>query len=860
MGFAKYRRVVILIGALAVMFPAVAQYGCPGFKNPVTFLTGSPLFFWSGRVGERCYSNSSDTTNGYVIKSTCSSPNCPAIPANQLTSTVYNSGMDMFSCSNINSIWDNNDRRFQIITQANAGLDGYTVNPENPGGGLQRIPPGYMTSIRLGDLQATGSASTNCDYNAYSSNKGSEALFYTMQVGVDNALLIINYAVVTRKYNHTPMEAGEFCIRVVRQVNGVWETVPINDSLHYKVSAPAFSGALPSPWLNGVQGDAYGGYNCSFCYKPWTKVAINLSRYLYQTVRVEMYTSDCIYNVDPMMAYISGDYQSMSLRSSGCPDAETDIIDTVTALPDMISYKWFVSEIGAQQMLLNDAHMETIPFRQVFPENGGTTTQNYYTPRIRDFVLSDGPNAGDTVAEQTVMCIMTSALDPAKPFESRLYVNVKNLKPMMNPTATSDCNRTVTFNGNIFVYGMDFLDTSAVYWVVYSDATYTHPLDTLYGVNTAYTFSSAGDYGVLLHAQTLEHGCESVARLICTAYDNPPVGMNLSQHVLCEGDTLTLRCTEGMEYEKRWTVGNNIYSSTEGNLLNMLRLQVTPGLHEVKLETTNSAGCKSTEIDSIKVYGELKISVDGNKNAICIGDTVFLNASGNITYNWISEPHDRSLDGQEHQDSITVMPQQTTVYSLLLEDDNYCTNGNVSHKVEVWQYPEAVISSNRRRISFDNAIVRFIDSTEGSSSTLWRFSDGQTAEGKSVLHEYTLNNEDSVSVWMRSCNRIGCCDSARLSIPVGIYSLWFPNVFTPDMESNNYFGVVGTIPFEKYEIYIYNRNGLLVFSSTDPNEMWDGTDGRGNPCPQEAYVYYYRYKSDIDTYYHDGKGTVLLLR
>ena len=139
------------------------------------------------------------------------------------------------------------------------------------------------------------------------------------------------------------------------------------------------------------------------------------------------------------------------------------------------------------------------------------------------------------------------------------------------------------------------------------------------------------------------------------------------------------------------------------------------------------------------------------------------------------------------------------------------------------------------------------DSIEESITTLWRFSDGYTDEGKMVTHTFVCGDEDSVRIWMENCNRIGCCDTATLAIPIGSYNLWFPNAFTPEKETNNAFGVVGTIPFEEYEIFTYNRKGLLVFTSSDPEERWDGNDKNGNPCPQGAFVYLnnltYQYKS-----------------
>ncbi len=56
--------------------------------------------------------------------------------------------------------------------------------------------------------------------------------------------------------------------------------------------------------------------------------------------------------------------------------------------------------------------------------------------------------------------------------------------------------------------------------------------------------------------------------------------------------------------------------------------------------------------------------------------------------------------------------------------------------------------------------------------------------------------------------------------------IWIPNAFTPDRDesyTNESFGPVITFPYEKYEFYIYNRWGELLFQSENINNRWDGT-------------------------------------
>ena len=91
-----------------------------------------------------------------------------------------------------------------------------------------------------------------------------------------------------------------------------------------------------------------------------------------------------------------------------------------------------------------------------------------------------------------------------------------------------------------------------------------------------------------------------------------------------------------------------------------------------------------------------------------------------------------------------------------------------------------------------------------------------------------------------------------------MYNIWFPNAFTPDQETNNRFR--GHLSFEpvKYQLYIYNRWGNLIFSTTDPSAAWDGT-AKGIPQPQAAYVY--KYEVELPNgIVRAGIGTVTMIR
>ena len=843
----------------------------PGFRNPTSFSSaGSGAAFrgWSARVGERCYTsgNVNDTTDGYTIKSTCSSPNSPAIIGhNNITSSSYYSGMDNFTCSNTSGMWDHNDKRFQIISSTNSGLIGYTVNPAQPTVGMQRIPAGFTSSIRLGDLFTTGSAQNgNCNYSASSPNKGSEALFYTFQVLPSNALIFIDYAVVARKYDHTAYDAGEFCIRVVAQNDdGTWPTVPINDDLWYKVSAPHYSGSLPAPWVDGLPGPDYGGYTCGFCYKPWAKVAISLTQFLYQTVRIEMYTSDCNWNVDPLMAYIVGDYQPMVLRSSGCPAAESDVVDTLSAPEGMLTYAWYVATRGAvpDSYILNSSYMDTVAFRQVWPVIGTNDTINTYASRIGDFVLTEGPNAGDTVDKQTFMCLMTSAMNPTRPFESRIYANVNNRKPLVDYGYERHCDTSITFTNGSIIYVADGQQDDSTHWVFYSDTLGLNPIDTVYGNVINHKFPDEGYYGVKLFVTTDGDPCTAAKLFTVRAIGTPPADFTLSKHRLCESDVLHMQATAAVtqvpDLSYRWVVDNDTLSATGIEATTTLPV----GTHIISLTTTTPEGCSFTTYDSVTVFGQPSIDLSSEVSAICLGDSVTLSAAGSVDYTWNSAPYDSTLAAVQGQTTFTVHPTMTTTYYLLPSTDNPCSIEGAEVRIEVIPYPTPTIYSSSPRVNIENSTLSFQDVSPYTASSHWQFSDGTSAEGPRVIHSFGDLTGDSVYVSLHTCNRLNCCSDTTIALPIEVTTVWFPNTFIPDNnDENSYFGMHTGLTMLTYEISIYNRSGVLVHSSDDPADRWDGTiDATGAPAPQGAYAWFCRYSYSPNATY-TAKGTVTLIR
>ncbi|HBN05169.1 MAG TPA: hypothetical protein DD434_05195 [Bacteroidales bacterium] len=89
------------------------------------------------------------------------------------------------------------------------------------------------------------------------------------------------------------------------------------------------------------------------------------------------------------------------------------------------------------------------------------------------------------------------------------------------------------------------------------------------------------------------------------------------------------------------------------------------------------------------------------------------------------------------------------------------------------------------------------------------------------------------------------------------FRLYIPNGFTPTLESNNIFKPA-YLSLISYEMYIYHRNGNLLFTSKDINYGWNG-QYKGKLCEQGAYVYIVKF-INLKGEQFVQKGTVNLIR
>jgi len=240
-----------------------------------------------------------------------------------------------------------------------------------------------------------------------------------------------------------------------------------------------------------------------------------------------------------------------------------------------------------------------------------------------------------------------------------------------------------------------------------------------------------------------------------------------------------------------------------------------------------------------------------------------ISTSTNDTYQWTFETG-LSSNGN----NVNVL-YNTGIYSatLLITNQYGCKIDTMSIK-DVTVYPKPIADFTYSPSSINNyePIVTFINQSVGGTFFQWNFGDplsnANLSNELSPIHYYERDGEYTVGLFVM--NEFDCRDSVYKTVKINPdFAVYIPNVFTPDGDGlNDTFNVKGIGISEKnFLMRIFNRWGMLIYSTEDIHQGWDGTY-KGQICEDGIYAYYIEVmvensnkKLDIRTF----KGHVALL-
>ena len=205
-----------------------------------------------------------------------------------------------------------------------------------------------------------------------------------------------------------------------------------------------------------------------------------------------------------------------------------------------------------------------------------------------------------------------------------------------------------------------------------------------------------------------------------------------------------------------------------------------------------------------------------------------------------------------------------SVYSEPTDQPNvhfFAVNGCDSVRNLVLRIDDPVVADYKLSpdiVTAEGQEVQLADRSLNSITRTWTVGGRSYGTSPQISFPYP-SDVDTLRVVLAVSSNLGCTDTARFIVSYDGARFWAPSVITPELPSNNYF-FIATCALASFECRIYNRQGLLVYQTSDPSFHWNGTHG-GSACPQGAYVYTVRYTTIAQPLNnHTITGSVLIVR
>lgn len=327
--------------------------------------------------------------------------------------------------------------------------------------------------------------------------------------------------------------------------------------------------------------------------------------------------------------------------------------------------------------------------------------------------------------------------------------------------------------------------------------------------NPTFTIQQAGNYSV-----TIEDNCgNSVNDEIIVNYFAVLENLDLGADTfLCPGERLILNASDPAAISYLWQDGSAKSELTVDQ----------PGIYSVTL----SDNCGNILSDSLELtYYQLITAVDlGEDVTLCVGESRILDAS---------DPAAASYLWQDGGTTPTYEVQKPGIYTVVVNDN--CGN----------------TATDEVRIRFDDAPIADLGPDtvvcEGSVYLL-------NAKAQNVNYYYWQNGtvDSSFPVTESGVYSVvvgNACGFNTSQVTVefeycGPCRTAVPNAFSPNGDNvNDKFEIFSECNFTKFDLRIFDRWGMQVFASQNPDNQWEGTL-RGNPLKTGVYIWRLAYEAD----------------
>lgn len=289
----------------------------------------------------------------------------------------------------------------------------------------------------------------------------------------------------------------------------------------------------------------------------------------------------------------------------------------------------------------------------------------------------------------------------------------------------------------------------------------------------------------------------------------------------------------------RWNLGNGAIDTSRWA---PVHIYSEPQVLPVELEVWDTYGCKDDTIRTV-VYQPVPALIIVKPN-----DTISC-PPARVLFNNLSNPVDQSYDirwdfgdGQTGTDISPVhIYQDTGTYDVRLEITSPigCYSDTIFEDlVKILTPPIADFYFDPAELSNFGPEVRIVDQSIDAAHWDWYINGKLVAQKPEFVYSFPDTGLQEVTLIITHPEK--CQDTLVQYIDVVPKVTFFmPNAFTPNEDTvNDFFKGTGvTRGITNFKMEIWDRHGQLIFSTTDPEEAWNGrVSNAGRPAQAGVYV------------------------
>ncbi|MDQ3110558.1 MAG: PKD domain-containing protein [Bacteroidota bacterium] len=471
----------------------------------------------------------------------------------------------------------------------------------------------------------------------------------------------------------------------------------------------------------------------------------------------------------------------------------------------------------------------------VFSGGTGTLMPVWYNPS------TSGPNMNGIPAGNYFVVITD-----ANGCDDSVFVTINNLAGVSASAGT--ITPVSCFGGN---------DGSATVNATGGTGTYTYAWNCSASTTNTATGLTTGPCSVVV---TDSAGCTSTVNFTITQPTQLAVNATAVPAVVCAGQSIQMTAT-GSGGTPGYT-----YVWTPLNLTGQTQNFAPTGSGPCTITIVDGNGCTDSTVLNYTVNPNPVAGLSGNILAGCsplcvdFSDLSTISPGNIVQWAW---------DFGDGNQSTLQDPSHCYLYSgfytvvLTVTTASGCSSTiTMSNYINVYPTPVAAFTANPQPTTELNPTIYFTDMSTNTSSWNWDFAD--STNGSSTLQHpsFTYGSAGCFDVVLTATSSNGCLDSTMVNICIDPdVSIYMPNAFTPDGDGvNDYFFPKGLgLDPAKFEMWIFDRWGNLVFHTTDLAQGWDGSvQGHTDLSQQDVYVWKVRV-GDLNGGMHSYIGHVSMI-